>query len=125
MRKVIGGLIVLLIVGCVFAQDANVITLSADDVNTAKSLWDKKQAADAAWDKFSNQIHDKYTTATEGEDYGNYNGHHYKSGWGPGISFSKDFKAIVPKQDGSLQYSSGGTTIWPCTPQFQIRPVSN
>ena len=127
MRKAIVSLVILFTVGLVFAQDANVITLSDSDTQTAKSLWEKKQAADAAWDTFSKKIEDKYATAQEGESGNYYGGHHYKSGWfGSGVTFSRDFKAIIPKQGVSGTTTLGGWTYPNCWGgTIQLNPAVN
>jgi hypothetical protein len=84
MRK----LLIMLLCSVALAQDAVVIELPNPDAAKAKQLYDAKVAADKAWDAFNDRLHDTY------------------KGFIGGITFSKDFRFIVPKEYPSATWNN-------------------
>jgi hypothetical protein len=76
--KTVAFLMLVLFVGAAYAQDAQVVELNGADALYASQTYREKLAADKAWDDF-------YADAKA------------KSGLNQDITFSRDFRFVVPK----------------------------
>jgi hypothetical protein len=108
MAFLLGICLALYICPSAHAQDAVVVELPKTDAATAKTLYDAKVAADNAWDSFDKKITQTY----KGFDYG--------------ITFSKDFRFIVPKayQSGTATWQWNCLTTVPSTGTFTTPTIT-
>ena len=85
-------LVILLLSGLAFSQNATVVELSKEDAAKAQQLWEAKQKADKDWDTLSTSIRNKTRIGD--------------------IEFSKDFHFVVPAQ----MPTHGSGIVWnnPC-----------
>jgi hypothetical protein len=98
MKKII-PVLALLITSGVLAQTANVIQLEPADSARAQKAWDALQKAQAEWDAVQKETETKYIPAgVVGHCTNTLRGRCVADEWYHGSEFSKDFKAIVPKQ---------------------------
>lgn len=95
---VIVVLVLWIILGVVLithAQDARVIILNSGDATRVKQVYDAKVKADKAWDDEVASIRISYTMMSHKKPVpiGEAD---YLPGWENGITFSDDFRTIVP-----------------------------
>src|SRR6516164_5931795 len=77
-------LLCLLCLGVAFAQDARVILLRPADATALRAAWNELQAAHAKFDGLKEDVAKRY-------------GATWEQGWSGGVTFSSDFRAMVPK----------------------------
>ena len=105
---VMAGLLILSLALAVYSQEAKVIMISDGDAKLAKRTYQEKLDADKAWDDLVARIANRYTASSN-----DANGITYvvRPGWENGITFSDDFKAIVP---GRAKQTTRNTPIPTC-----------
>lgn len=83
------------------ATKGRVIVLSEGDAHVVRDAWEKKQEAERVWQQVRSDIEERYLLTgfqPEGWSY-SYNYEKecwYIDGFGPGWSFSSDWKYVIP-----------------------------